>query len=357
MINAHTHIFTIEHVPDKFLAPWINAAAKVLLSRRVISGLNKLGMDGPAYLLKKFDNFKKIGELGDQAAVFKHLQGFYPEGTQFVVLSMDMEYMDAGTCPKSFIQQLDTLAELKQQHGDLIHPFVFAHPERPQVLGVVKKYVEEHQFAGIKLYPAIGYFPSDPRLDGVYAYAEASQIPIMANCAGGGVYYQGKLTEERRRDPLTGEVLKKTKNSEFTDYYTDPRQYAPVLEKYPNLKLCFAHYGGSNAWNEFLAQSWHDKLKENWFFLINQYLKDERYPNIYTDVSYTLAEPDLYPILKAYLEDVPAIRERVLFGTDYYMTEQEGSERRFGLNLRGFLGPELWSQIAETNPARYLSRG
>jgi uncharacterized protein len=44
----------------------------------------------------------------------------------------------------------------------------------------------------------------------------------------------------------------------------------------------------------------------------------------------------------------------VLFGTDYYMVEQETSERAFGLNLRGELGEVLWKQIAEDNPKNFL---
>lgn len=354
MINAHTHIFTTESVPVKFLPWFLRVIANVVVTKGMYKFLERTPFKGAAYLLKKFYNFKKIGEHGTQRDVFKHLQGFYPTGTKFVVLPMDMEYMGAGKVPTSYKEQHDKLAELKNEFGELIQPFVFAHPERPDVLDQVKHYIEEKGFAGIKIYPAIGYFPSDSRLDEVYEYAEANQIPIMTHCTRGGVYYKGELTEERRRNPLNGEIIEKSKNRLFTDNYSDPDQYHPILEKHPNLKICFAHYGGSAEWDKFLKESWHKEAPKTWFSKINEYIRDDRYPNVYTDVSYTLVRSDLHPVLKSFLESDEKLRSQVLFGTDFYMTEQEGSERFFGMNLRGSIGEKLWEQIAITNPTRYL---
>ena len=49
------------------------------------------------------------------------------------------------------------------------------------------------------------------------------------------------------------------------------------------------------------------------------------------------------------------IRERVLFGSDYYMMERvKSQEREMAIKIRSRLGPELFKQIAETNPKRYL---
>ena len=48
-------------------------------------------------------------------------------------------------------------------------------------------------------------------------------------------------------------------------------------------------------------------------------------------------------------------RKKVLFGTDYYMLEQEISERAFGINLRGHLGQKDFDQISITNAKAYLN--
>lgn len=355
MINSHTHIFNINHTPVNFLPWYLRIVGKAIVKLWMIRLLDKLKLKGPAYLLKKYYNFMKIGELGSQERIFNHLQGFYPQGSKFAVLSMDMEFMGAGKVPEDFYTQLNDLAALKKKYTQEIYPFVFAHPERKDVFKTVKKCIEEDNFTGIKIYPAIGYFPFDERLKDVYAYAEENQIPVMTHCTKGGVYYQGKLTEERRTDPRTKELIKKDKNSAFTDVYSDPDQYIPLLETHPDLKICFAHYGGWGDWDTLLSESWHSKVPNSWFYKINQLLVDKRFKNVYTDVSYTLVRSDLLSVLKTYLETNEKIRNHVLFGTDYYMTEIEGSERFFGLNLRGFIGETLWHQIAEENPTRYLN--
>ncbi len=353
MINTHTHIFTEKNVPVNFLPWFIKPIANFVVKKWMVKLLKWLRLTSEAYLVNKFRTFKKISELTSQEKVFEHLTGFYPQNAAFVTLSMDMEYMGAGRVPDSFTTQLDQLAQLKTKFPDKIYPFVFAHPERPDVFDLVQKYIEEHQFAGIKMHPALGYFPHDPRLEKVYEYAEKNELPIMSHCTRGGVFYKGKLTTTRRTDPRTGVTYPKQSNGKFTDVYSDPSRYDDLLSDFPKLKLCFAHFGGASEWDKFLQESWHDKIPDNWFFKIKERVSDTRF-NAYTDISYTLADPKYYATLKAILLSDSRLQQRVLFGTDYYMTEQEVSERAFGLNLRGFLGEDLWNQIAVINPEAYL---
>lgn len=360
MINVHTHIFTIQHVPVRFLPPWLKFIANLIVKQWLVNLFKKVGFRDLAYLLNRFYNFKRIGEKGTQEEIFKHLAGFYPSNTKLVALSMDMEFMGAGKVTEHFTSQLDGLSRIKQtyptkEHPYALLPFVFAHPERPDVFDIVKKYIEEHDFSGIKIYPAIGYFPHDPRLEQVYQYAEQYEIPIMTHCTRGGVYYKGKLTEERRTDPRSGKIYPLMSNSKFTDCYSDPDRYIELLNDFPKLKVCFAHFGGANEWDKFLQESWHEEASKSWFHKVIEMVNNEDW-NAFTDVSYTLCDPKYYATLKSFLISNKRLRERVLFGTDYYMTEQEISERSFGINLRGFLGEELWKQIAEENPSKYLSR-
>ena len=356
MINAHTHIFTQKHVPDKFLPEAAKWLADRLLKKNTAKFFKKLKMNALADLSYRYYTFKAIGEIVDQNAIFKHLRGFYPEDTSIVVLSMDMEYMGAGKVPESFELQLKGVADLKKIHGNKILPFVFAHPERPNILDIVKKHIEDPEapFSGIKIYPALGYFPTDPRLDEVFAYAEVNQIPVMTHCTRGGVFYKGKLTVERRTDPADGKEYPKAKNSKFTEVYSDPDRYRALLNKYPKLKICFAHFGGAGEWDKYLNNSWHgqDNDGKSWFSKVKELLIE--YDNVYTDVSYTLYDSKYYGLLKTTLMD-SVCRKKVLFGTDYYMLEQEISERAFGINLRGHLGQKDFDQISITNAKAYLN--
>jgi len=359
MVNCHTHIFTIKHVPLRFLPWWLKPIANVLVKQWLVNFLKWLHLKGLAYLLNRFYNFKRIGEKGAQEEIFKHLSGFYPVNTGFVLLSMDMEYMGAGKVPEKLEMQLMELAKIKEKYPTISHPyrtypFVFAHPERPDVFDLVRKYIEDHGFAGIKIYPALGYFPHDPRLEKIYAYAEKNNIPLLTHCTRGGVFYKGKLDVQRRTDPRTQKTYPKQSNSKFTDIYSDPDRYLELLNDFPRLKLCFAHFGGAGEWDLFLRESWHGPARESWFYKVKKIVCNEKW-NAFTDISYTLADPKYYATLKSFLIADKRLCERVLFGTDYYMTEQEVSERAFGINLRGFLGDELWDQISIKNPETYLN--
>jgi predicted TIM-barrel fold metal-dependent hydrolase len=79
----------------------------------------------------------------------------------------------------------------------------------------------------------------------------------------------------------------------------------------------------------------------------------EKYPNLYADISYTLNNPEFFPLLKILLSD-PQIKNQILFGSDYYMVEYKATERRFGIDLRGYLGEENFKVISYDNPRRFM---
>ncbi|MBA3681752.1 MAG: amidohydrolase family protein [Bacteroidetes bacterium] len=266
---------------------------------------------------------------------------------------MDMEYMQAGKVKQSFIQQLEELAAIKQDpaYKDLIDPFIFVHPQRKDIFDIVQKYIEEKNFAGLKLYPPLGYYPFDERLNEIYAYAQKHQLPITTHCARGGVFYKGEITDAMKVHPKTGEHIKEQKNKFFTDIYTDPDNYRYVLEQFPNLKINLAHFGGYDEWNKYLGNTmeegqitWYDKICS----LIRQYT------NVYTDVSYTMFNADLFNLLKLTLQD-STLNNKILYGSDFYMVEQEISERQFLTNIRAYIGESDFRQIAEINPKLFLN--
>ncbi len=354
-INCHTHIFNRDSVPDKFLPVWLKPVANLLQNRKTSKGLSKLlsvfGKKDLAQLIKKFYHFLTIGSLTSQLEIFKLLQSFYPSDTKFCVLSMDMEYMAAGNVSKPFLTQLNELASIKKDpaYKDLIYPFIFAHPERPLISTLVRRYIEEYNFAGIKLYPPLGYYPFDKRLDLVFYYAETNGIPVTTHCARGGIYYQGTITEKRH--PITGQEIKQRKNKFLTDVYTDPYNYNYLLHKFPELKINLAHFGGFDEWEKYLKNTIDEDGEKSWFLKIMELIYANE--NVYSDVSYTLYNKELLPLLKSTLQD-PYLKKKVLFGSDFYMVEQEESEREFFVNLKAELGQSDFKVIAEENPNTFL---
>ncbi|MBL0071711.1 MAG: amidohydrolase family protein [Bacteroidetes bacterium] len=93
----------------------------------------------------------------------------------------------------------------------------------------------------------------------------------------------------------------------------DPDNYEDILVKFPKLKICFAHMGFDSA----------KKLNNlTWFTRILALMK--MYPNVYMDVSYTASYENFCPwFIAQYNAWSPDIQDRVIFGTDFYMTVQE----------------------------------
>jgi uncharacterized protein len=94
--NCHVHSFTVAHTPDRFL-PWpVPFLVRFSLVRRLLG-----------WVARRFDRQRKtaLGRYAQiidtsykktQLEVFEIVRGFYPEGTRFVLLPMDMTKMNAG---------------------------------------------------------------------------------------------------------------------------------------------------------------------------------------------------------------------------------------------------------------------
>jgi len=262
-------------------------------------------------LLGRFTIYK------DQSTTFSKLVHQYPPQTKFIVLPMDMEYMDAGELQKGskYPDQMAELAKIKSQstNKDAILPFVFVEPRR--IKGdkkqlnysfnkrtgevkledcFIKEYIEEKEFSGFKIYPALGYYPFDEALLPLWKYAADKEIPIMTHCIKGTIFYRGTKKKEWNQHPIFKEyinlerkelgplLLPQKKNLDFSINFTHPLNYLVLLKEellrlwvgkgsittqelfgYTNdetplkrdlshLKICLAHFGGEDQWERYL---------------------------------------------------------------------------------------------------------
>ncbi|MBL7732017.1 MAG: hypothetical protein JNM88_12625 [Chitinophagaceae bacterium] len=257
-------------------------------SRRLILTLLKKGSSLvgsiPTKEIKElYERYMTIGRFAfhkRQRRTLEDLEKQYPGNTEFVILPMDMTYMDAGTPPVTYAQQMEELAAIRAKKKN-IHPFVFADPRRmkedPSYFSYevkdgrielndcfVKKYIDGHiaknekgeevgfaRFSGFKIYPALGYFPFDPLLLPLWKYAQQENLPIMTHCVRGPIHYRGKKDEAWDYHPIFRELIKKIepedrkdtpadytklllaqkKNTEFTANFTHPMNYVCLLKK------------------------------------------------------------------------------------------------------------------------------
>jgi predicted TIM-barrel fold metal-dependent hydrolase len=300
-------------------------------------------------IFDRIARFLKIAAKPSQRAVFEQIRQQYQTKetkTRFVVLPMDMTYMNMGKLKKSIDDQHAELLWLSRCYKGQVIPFYAADPRQPDLVQKVRRHVVNGPFRGIKIYPNLGYPPDDDTLMKIYEMCVTHDIPVLTHCSPGGIWQYG-LSAQTRRD------------------YSQPRSYERVLEAFPTLKLCLAHFGGAQEWARRLKREvGKDKYPEEpWVRTIYEMIAngEQQYPNLYTDISYTAFTPrvpglyvDLVDYLKVLLAH-PRVRTRVLFGSDYYMIEQEKiSEKEASILLRSRLGEDLYKQIAYTNPREFL---
>ena len=176
-------------------------------------------------LIKRYINIVRFANYKEQRRVLSRLRLQYPPGTQHVILPMDMEFMAAGKPARSYYEQMKMLADIKEDHSEEVHPFVFVDPRRIEkdkhlffdfkvednkvVLldCFIKDYIERKDFAGFKIYPALGYFPFDELLLPLWKYAADNGIPLMTHCIRGVIYYRGRKKPGWDRHPVFEQFL------------------------------------------------------------------------------------------------------------------------------------------------------
>ena len=342
--NCHVHAFTIRHIPSQFPHPVAVPLMRLPGALRVASFLMRvLGQQPAAEWVDRMHRFHLEATTVRQSEVIDRLIPQYPGSTRFVVLPMQMRPTANGHIVADLRAQHDELAEMAadERYAGRIIPFATLFPDDEGAADEVRRCVEELGFRGLKLYPRLGFAPDHPVLmNEVYPLLEERGLPVVSHCSRGGVRGRGVVASR-------------------ADRYCDPAAFKPVLETFPKLRVCLAHFGGQADWRAYVQDGIDPRdigaRPRNWQVAIRDMITSGDYPNLWTDISYTLFQfEDFVPFLKLFLED-ERIAARVLFGSDYYMTRQEHlSERAVCFRLRMALGEDIFRRIAETNPEIWL---
>ncbi|WP_425044620.1 amidohydrolase family protein [Primorskyibacter sp. S87] len=349
IINCHIHLFTGKHIPEDYPYWFLRPLKRMPWLIRLLAGLMCLiGQHPAAEKLDRLHRFQKESQAGSQKAILDNVRRHYPDNTRFVVLPMDLSAFGYGRPEVSLARQHDELAELTRDPdiGKAVIPFATIDPRADPQATELWRAVNQLGFKGVKIYPRLGFAPDDPRLmSHVYPKMEAHGLPLMTHCSRGGV--QGRELSDHR-----------------ADRFTEPQAYLSIMRAHPRLRICLAHFGGQKDWAAYVNPDQENPLADeytrNWQVQIRRMIGSGNYPGLWTDISYTLFHfEDYVPFLRLFLMgDEPEderLRKRVLFGSDFYMTRQEElSEKAVCFRLRNALGEEVFRQIAEENPARWL---
>jgi predicted TIM-barrel fold metal-dependent hydrolase len=219
-------------------------------------------------------------------------------------------------------------------------PLFHFDPRRwqPEGLGEVFKsvsYTSGGIYLGFKMYTAQGYRPWDvrrlPVLEKFYAECCQRGLPVLNHCTPEGAasfdreeYFdfthpndtdEDQQQKDAYRGPAGKDTNAESKVAYFNEHFVSPDAWRKVLDAtvggtpLKTLRLCLAHFGGATT----LGQEWAEQI-------IRMMVE---YPNVYADISSSFVTGRFRALFKEVMQNNPnaeRIKDRILFGTDWYMT-------------------------------------
>ena len=252
----------------------------------------------------------------------------------------------SGDTKDSFEKQLEEMRQLKLIYEADMFPFLATDPRRSGM----GKYIEElvgpgKTFHGIKIYTPNGYSPTDPHLFDpdvsfvggtcLYQWCIDHNIAIMAHNSDAGfatftdrLQVNGDVCIQEPGDDCTYKLEYLDKKYIDFEYnlkkggfgkavqerarrLNHPCIWKKVLTRYPDLKICFAHFGGG-------SEKWQDEIAE----LV------KNFKHVYTDLSCQTNLEMLEKISKKYFKQNSAenekMRKKIMYGSDYFLNMLQG---------------------------------
>ena len=274
-----------------------------------------------------FIDFIRIGFMPSIRDVADELMAQTPDKAGIVALTMDITRSDLFE--RQFLQQLeDTAAAAARYHGR-IFPFVAVNTNRSNHYAFMLKALDTLNFTGVKLYPSLGYEIDSPAMRKVYTYCERNQVPVLMHCNPGGFYYARQYIE-----------------------HSSPMHWSKILAAFPRLKICFGHFGGGEG---LAGADLPDRT--SWTGQILNLMED--HAGVFADISYHDDPMAGGPAEARYFENLQkllrkdVIKDRILFGTDFFMIRVRLKDKNYWSYFNDHLGPDF-DTIARVNPQRFL---
>lgn len=193
----------------------------------------------------------------------------------------------------NYSQQILELEAMATKYAH-VRPFFCIDPRRKHkdgenLIDLLTEKILNGKFVGVKLYAPVGFSPTDPALMGgpgdigVYAFCIQHNIPITVHCSDSGFSCLSKELIVRGKMNLDGKIFAAPNIAhKFKTHFfgtnpgeaiherayalNHPKLWQLVMDKYPNLTINFAHFGGSGPLMEYIKYDIpEDKYKKRDF--------------------------------------------------------------------------------------------
>ncbi|MGM0407884.1 MAG: amidohydrolase family protein [Bacteroidota bacterium] len=309
----------------------------------------------------EFDELFKIMNMNSMQEILKHYYEHfaYQKNVICTPLMMDLEEGWYFKAKKSVNKQIDELKNLMNDYAIL--PFLAVDPRKAEKAGKNNLYQlflkaftpdnDGNQFYGIKIYPALGYLPSDKWLWPIYEICEKKKIPVTTHCGGTIIRTNRKDLNLKGYQIIDDEVVSLKLNfvensgKKRAEFLNNPKLWEPVLRQFPKLKLNLGHFGGTEQWKQLAETSFNETIKT-----INRLMG---YENVYADFSFNIAKDSCFDVFLDYLQNNYTVRNKSLYGTDYWMVLSAGDFKKNHKEFIKRLG-EYKKLLLRQNPEKFL---
>jgi predicted TIM-barrel fold metal-dependent hydrolase len=296
------------------------------------------------------------------------------------------KWLDASD-PTSIAEQVDVMARISRRtpgpETARVHGFVPFDPLRQAIhdklgkpasqspLATVQNAVENSGFIGVKLYPPMGFRPSNN-------VGVGDDFPCFARFGTGSPGYAPKCVDAKNTsDGLGGDpgmlidgaleplfawcdqhgvpIMAHTNNSNAAGpgYGTraDPKYWEPVMQSHQKLRINLAHFGGFNA--AFVDGKFHqDRLPMTWEWEIGK-LIDSSNGRVFADLSYfsealgTDRKEQILICMSEFRKAFLTSGKALMYGSDWTMI---GKESAFPVPFAAAQYPEIVAEfLAKTD--------
>ena len=268
LIDAHVHMWNRKTLPDQAILSYLEPILKFQDTYGHLFDLGfEDGMPFPDYEVP----VDTIIDIMDRNSM---------DG--MVVLATDFELV--GGNRMSLDEHMDWLFQ-RCSVDDRFHPFIGVDPNRPDAPAIIERLVKRYSPIGIKMYPAVGFYPDEERMDAYWSMVDDLGLLVVTHA--------GMALE-----PLD-------------EKYCHPSMMQKVAERYPDTDFIIAHLGGK----------YHEEL----FPLM------EACDNVYADCSALQGwvPNDITMIRKRLDDSLSRFPGRIVFGSDFPLYDEMFSMKQF----------------------------
>jgi predicted TIM-barrel fold metal-dependent hydrolase len=281
----------------------------------------------------------------------------------------------------SLPDQVDVMGLIaKRNIGPLVLPYVAFDPLRMVYYGLgidrtfdplqlVSDAVQNKGFLGVKLYPPMGFRASgnlnDPSCyrDDVIAALPASERSRLGTRLDEALNALYDLCVKLDAPIIAHTAHSNGAGPRYSDR-ADPAYWLSVLKARPELRICFAHFGGFDSQS---VGSTDPPPKGSWDAVIGRYLAEHPNQPVFVDVAFwdKMLDPNVdakavADLLKQFFVDSKVGLQHILFGTDWIMLGMSDAYPTYTTTLYDFfvkhcnLGPDAINGIFIDNARRFF---